>query len=121
VQAKPGPFKTLDGQSVGRHLGVAYYTLGQRKGLGLGGQGEPWFVVAKDTTRNIVYVERGESHPALFCDDLVATELSWVAQVPPELPLRCKAKTRYRQSDQDCVVSWAADGRVRVDFDVPQR
>lgn len=122
VQARPGSFKLLDGKTVGRHQGVAFYTLGQRKGLGLGGQGEPWFVVAKNAAANIVYVERGEFHPALYCDYLYATELSWVAlEAPAPLPYRCRAKTRYRQADQDCVITVCEEGRIRVDFDLPQR
>ena len=67
VRASAGEFRTLDGERVGRHEGAVYYTLGQRKGLALGGQGEPWFVVGKDMERNIVFVERGLDHPALFC------------------------------------------------------
>jgi tRNA-specific 2-thiouridylase len=126
VQAKPGPIRTLDGQDLGEHRGVCYYTLGQRKGLGLGGEGEAYFVVAKDPKLNIVYVERGLNHPALFCERLTATDLSWVADQAPELPLRCRAKTRYRQEDQPCVITRIerlADGseRVHVEFDEPQR
>lgn len=120
LEAKPGPFKLLDGTTVGRHSGVAYYTLGQRKGLGLGGQGEPWFVVAKDVSKNVVYVERGEEHPALYADYLLATEPSWVAE-PPVFPKKCTAKIRYRQNDQACTVSLQDDGKLRVDFDEPQR
>lgn len=120
VAAKPGPFKLLDGTTVGTHGGVAYYTMGQRKGLGLGGQGEPWFVVAKDPARNIVYVERGETHPALYADDLIASELSWVGP-EPMWPLKCTAKIRYRQDDQKCTVTKLEDGRLRVDFDEAQR
>ncbi len=126
LQAQPGVIETLDGKKVGEHSGVVYYTLGQRKGLGLGGEGESWYVVAKDLKRNVLYAERGEKHPALYTDHLIANELTWVAGTPPSsFPFRCKAKTRYRQSDQPCTVSWieASDGseRVKVDFDLPQR
>jgi tRNA-specific 2-thiouridylase len=125
IQAKPGPIQTLDGIEVGRHRGSAFYTLGQRKGLGLGGEGEPWFVVAKDSRRNIVYVARGERHTALYCDELFAEEISWVAGSAPEELLRgeklkCRAKARYRQSDQACTISLAG-ARLRVEFDEPQR
>lgn len=120
VAAKAGNFKTLNGEIVGRHRGAAFYTPGQRRGLGLGGEGAPWFVVGKDVKTNIVYVERGETHPALFADTLWATEVSWVGDRELQFPMRLKAKVRYRQSDQDCRVDW--DGqRLRVDFDVPQR
>jgi len=122
VQAKPGKIQTLSGEVVGEHAGVAYYTLGQRKGLGLGGEGDAWFVVAKDNARNIVYVERGSKHPAMYADDLVATELNWISGVMPTLPFRCKAKARYRQQDQDCVIEQGeAPGQVLVRFDLPQR
>ncbi len=122
LETKPGEFKTLDGKSVGSHAGVAFYTLGQRKGLGLGGEGDAWFVVKKDSSKNIVYVERGEKHPALYSDELTANELSWVSQTAPTpLPFRCKAKVRYRQNDQDCTIISLNDGQIRVVFDEPQR
>jgi len=122
VATKPGKFKLLDGTEVGKHLGCAYYTPGQRKGLGLGGQGDPWYVVGKDVEKNIVYVERGDNHPALYVDYLIATECSWVSgKLPVEQGLRCTAKVRYRQRDQKCTVSVLENGKLRVDFDVPQR
>ena len=122
LQAQPGDFRRLDGTSVGKHSGSAYYTLGQRKGLGLGGPGEPWFVVKKDPVRNLVYVERGVEHAAMYSDWLEATELSWVSgEGPSEFPWACQAKVRYRQSDQSCRVLPASDGRVRVEFEQPQR
>jgi tRNA-specific 2-thiouridylase len=122
VPSKPGEIRTLSGQKVGTHTGVAYYTLGQRKGLGLGGEGEAWFVVAKDAERNVLYVERGVRHPALYSDELVAGELSWVEGQAPTLPLSCTAKARYRQPEQGCRILPAAQpGKVRVVFDVPQR
>ena len=123
VQTKPGSFRLLDGTRVGTHQGAAFYTPGQRKGLGLGGQGEPWFVVGKDAARNVVYVERGEKHPALFADELWATDITWIdGRGPTEFPFRCRAKVRYRQQDQECVIqAISADGRMHVTFDEPQR
>jgi len=119
---KPGRFMTLDGRVVGEHRGSAFYTLGQRKGLGIGGTGEAWYVVQKDTEPNIVFVEQGASHAALYADYLVANELSWVSNTAPSpIPFRCRAKTRYRQPDQDCVITSLADGSMRVEFDQPQR
>ncbi len=117
VGLKPGPFKTLDGKTVGEHEGMAFYTLGQRKGMGLGGEGEAWFVVGKDHLKNIVYVERGAFHPALFADELTADSLSWV-DAPP--PVRCTAKIRYRQQDQACTLA-LSNGEAHVRFDIPQR
>ncbi len=122
LQAKPGVFKTLDGKTVGEHSGSSYYTIGQRKGLGLGGQGEPWFVVDKDHASNIVYVERGEFHPHLYATELTATDLSWINFSPvvgKEYVM--KAKIRYRQSDQACTFKINADGTLSAKFFVPQR
>jgi len=117
LASKPGNFETLDGQVVGRHDGAAFYTLGQRKGMGLGGEGDAWYVVAKDIARNIVFVERGANHPALFSQELLAQGLTWVAEAPSSHPYRCTAKVRYRQQDTPCTLY--ADGRVL--FDEPQR
>ncbi len=122
IREKQGDFQTLDGQVVGRHSGAQFYTLGQRKGLGLGGPGLPWFVVAKDIQKNVVYVERGTRHPALFTDELFAGEVTWVDTNPEEsFPKKLKAKVRYRQKDQDCTIYKLSDGKLRVVFDVPQR
>lgn len=124
VQMKAGDFESLDGTVVGKHDGAAYYTIGQRKGLGLGGQGEPWFVVDKDIERNVVIVERGERHPALYADELWANELSFVDPdffKNLEMPLKLKAKVRYRQPDQDCTLMSIENGVAHVVFDSPQR
>lgn len=117
----PGNFENLKGEVVGRHDGVAYYTIGQRKGMGIGGAGEAWYVVGKDTERNVVFVDQGARHPALYCDELTAVELSWVSGAAPDLPLRCKSKVRYRQPDQDCLVTRNEEGKIFVQFDIPQR
>jgi tRNA-specific 2-thiouridylase len=118
---RPGKFRTLDGKVVGDHHGVAYYTIGQRRGLAIGGPGEAWFVVAKNVEENIVFVEQGDCHPALFADDLIATSASWVSGSPPPLPFHCHAKIRYRQTDQPCVIKKIDGDRVHVSFLVPQR
>lgn len=115
-----GEFQTLDGKVVGQHDGIAYYTIGQRKGLGIGGPGDAWFVVKKDVQKNIVYIEQGEDHPALYASELMATEASWVG-TPPTAPFRCKAKVRYRQPDQGCTITQIDGGRLHVLFDTPQR
>lgn len=114
--SQPGPFKTLDGALVGEHVGVAYYTLGQRKGMGLGGEGDAWYVVGKDLKTNTVFVERGASHPALFSTSLKASSLIWQS-APPSC---CSAKVRYRQSDQPCTLT-LEEGVATVHFDTPQR
>ena len=117
-----GNFERLDGTIVGRHTGATYYTLGQRKGLGLGGQGEPWFVLGKDIKRNVVVVERGEFHPALYADSLVATDLEFTdGLLKKELPFKCTAKIRYRQKDQACTIVKIENEKIYVEFDHPQR
>lgn len=119
---KKGEFRTLDETVVGEHSGAQFYTNGQRKGLGLGGQGEPWFVVKKQMDQNIVYVERGERHPALYSDELWANEWTWIAEkFRPTLPLKCFAKSRYRQADQPCVLEAMENGVAHIRFDHPQR
>jgi tRNA-specific 2-thiouridylase len=120
IGAQPGTFQTLEGKIVGKHMGAAYYTIGQRKGMGIGGQGEAWFVVGKDIDNGIVYVEQGANHPALFSDELIATDLSWVVK-EPAFPLICQSKVRYRQVDHPCTLQWIKDGRAKVTFPAPQR
>ncbi len=122
IKSTSGEFQNLDGTVVGTHHGACFYTLGQRKGLGLGGSGDPWFVVGKDMEQNTVFVERGGEHPALYCDDLLANEISWVsADFKLEYPFHCKAKVRYRQPDQECVILGETDGVLHVEFFVAQR
>lgn len=105
--------KTPDGRVVGEHIGLAFYTLGQRKGIGLGGSrdgnGDAWYVARKDMASNTLYVVQGHDHPWLLTSTLVAADLSWVAGEPPAAGAAMAAKTRYRQSDAPCVVN-AADG-----------
>lgn len=116
-----GKLMTLAGKIVGEHPGASYFTLGQRKGLCIGGEGQAWFVVRKDIEKNIVYVEQGDDHEALYHSALLATEPSWIAQAPTS-PFRCTAKIRYRQEDQACtILSCSADGVLQVEFDTPQR
>lgn len=118
----PGDLITPEGKVVGKHDGSAYYTIGQRHGLGIGGPGEAWFVVDKRHETNEVVIAQGSEHPALFSKSLTATQLTWVSSGGcKELPYRCTAKVRYRQQDQSCTIV-CIDGDVAyVEFDVPQR
>lgn len=120
-----GEIRTTDGRVIGTHDGVFLYTLGQRQGLGIGGvRGEsdqPWYVVDKDVRRNILFVAQGHDNPLLFSRGISCADLHWIAGKPPALPLRCAAKTRYRQSDQACRVQTEDGDRWRIDFDAPQR
>jgi len=115
-----GEIRALSGETKGRHDGVIYYTIGQRQGLGIGGAGEPWYVVGKDVGRNILYVAQGEDHPALYSQGLTATALRWIAGTPPRAQ-RLRAKTRYRQPDQACTLIELTETSVHVEFDAPQR
>ncbi|MGH8658635.1 MAG: tRNA 2-thiouridine(34) synthase MnmA [Gammaproteobacteria bacterium] len=122
---KRGEIQTPDGKVIGEHDGVIFYTLGQRKGLGVGGVREagesPWYVIAKDLEKNILTVAQGHDHPMLFTHTLVAKALSWVSGEAPPIPYRCFAKTRYRQADQSCALIRLECHSLSVRFDAPQR
>lgn len=124
LPAQPGKIETPDGDVIGEHQGLMYYTIGQRQGLGIGGLAnypdEPWFVANKNLERNVLIAVQGLEHPLLYAHWLKAGDIFWIDEDEPELPLRCKAKVRYRQQDQDCTLSRTEDG-YRVDFDEPQR
>lgn len=111
LPAKPGKMMTYDGKEIGTHNGLMYYTIGQRKGLGIGGigSGEPWFVAEKDLEKNILYVVQGENHEKLFCKGLIASEFSWIDGIVPDAPLTCMAKFRYRQSDREVIITDISD------------
>jgi tRNA-uridine 2-sulfurtransferase len=119
IQSQKGNFVDLNGKVLGQHDGVCFYTLGQRKGMGIGGPGEAWFVVGKNFSRNEVILAQGDDHPALYADGLTAVELNWLTEIP-ETTFRCMAKVRYRQSEQACSVT-VQEGRAKVVFDQPQR
>jgi tRNA-specific 2-thiouridylase len=121
IPYQEGHFQTLAGQTVGTHQGAAFFTIGQRKGLKIGGPGEAWFVVDKDIHRNVVFVEQGDDHPALYKTTLTATEISWVSGVAPQTPFRCTSKIRYRQVDQECLIEKIEDDKLFVSFPLPQR
>lgn len=108
----------------GRHNGLVFYTLGQRRGLGIGGQGtgEPWFVCGKDMQTNTLYVVQGDKHPALYSKSLEAIDMNWVAgEAPTESVFDCTAKFRYRQGDQRVRVTVKESGELHIDFEKPQR
>ena len=121
IPYQEGPFLTLNRKKVGTHVGMAYYTIGQRKGIGIGGEGEAWFVVGKCAQKNIVYVEQGTNHPALYAETLTASDITWVSSTPPCFPIECTAKIRYRQKDQDCIIEKEENNILHIRFLQPQR
>jgi len=124
LKPEPGDICSIEGACVGRHDGLMYYTLGQRKGLGIGGRADgeevPWYVVGKDMDNNILLVAQGHDHPALFSNRLQFSTPSWVAGQPPEDRV-LTAKIRYRQADQACTLSQLDEAGGEVVFDQPQR
>ncbi len=123
LPAQRGDIVDEKGKKIGTHDGLMYYTLGQRRGLGIGGRsdgtGESWFVIGKDLRRNLLIVQQGE-HEELFSVSLDADHVNWIAGAPPAGSFTCTAKFRYRQPDQGVSVSVSGDG-VHVSFDKPQR
>ncbi|TLS39290.1 tRNA 2-thiouridine(34) synthase MnmA [Pseudalkalibacillus caeni] len=121
LPAQPGKMKTLEGEVKGTHDGLMYYTIGQRHGLGIGGDGEPWFVIGKNLEENVLYVDQGFHNDRLYSDSLVATDISWVSDKAPEDGFKCTAKFRYRQPDRSVTVRYLDENRIKVIFDEPQR
>jgi len=119
----PGPIKTPEGRVVGEHIGLAFYTIGQRKGIGIGGmakmKGEAWYVADKRLGSNELIVVQGHDHPLLMKQALTASDASWVAGTPPPASA-LTAKTRYRQADAQCRLERVLESEIRVKFDVPQ-
>ena len=124
LPARPGNIRTVDGDIIGRHDGLMYHTLGQRKGLGIGGvkgaSEDAWYVVEKDLVNNELIVAQGHDHSALLSTGLIAQQLHWVDRQPIREPLRCTVKTRYRQTDVPCIIEPIDDESIKVIFDEPQ-
>ncbi len=121
LPAQKGNMETLDGEVKGTHDGLMYYTLGQRQGLGIGGAGEPWFVVDKDLERDVLIVGQGYHHPQLYSEGLYAVDVNWISGSAPESAFECTAKFRYRQEDHDVSVVPQEDGTLYVEFKEPER
>lgn len=126
LPAQPGTITTPEGDVIGKHSGLMYYTIGQRQGLGIGGLKEysedPWFVAEKDLDNNILIAVQGTDHPLLFSRGLKTESVDWVAGEPPVAgEFKCRAKTRYRQDDQACTVKPLGNNEFEVIFDEPQR
>ena len=129
LPTNPGAIKDPEGRTLGEHQGLAFYTLGQRRGLGIGGQADcpegAWYVARKDVHANELIVVQGTEHPALYQDRLTSGPMHWINEPPREwsadAPFTCGAKTRYRQPDQACSVTRGRHGGVRLQFEQPQR
>lgn len=127
LPAQQGEMQTVDGKVVGTHAGLMYYTIGQRKGLGLGGTKEnndPWFVIGKDITKNVLYVGQGYENEHLYATHMEASDIHWVDDVVSRYgtEFHCTAKFRYRQKDEGVTVKLSDDGQmVTVTSDDPAR
>ena len=120
---QPGKILTLDGEEVGEHIGLMHYTLGQRRGVNLGGKsGESgrWFVVKKDVKNNILYVSHGDESP-LYTTSCEVENINWIGYIPQSTTFSCRAKFRYRQGEQGVTVTLNDRGGAHVDFNEPQR
>ena len=119
LPAQPGVMCTMEGETVGEHDGLMYYTIGQRHGLGIGGEGEPWFVIGKNLKDNVLYVGQGSQNEYLYSDRLHASEVNWLMDMPDTFS--CTAKFRYRQQDTPVRVTKTGSQKVQVDFMEPER
>jgi len=125
LPAQPGDIVTIEGKIIGQHDGLIFHTLGQRQGLKIGGLKNapeaPWYVVAKNLAKNTLVVAQGQEHPLLYTRTLTATQVHWIGAPPLSFPYELRAKTRYRQTDQACIIHTIDQDRYRVDFVESQR
>jgi tRNA-specific 2-thiouridylase len=124
LEPQPGPIESPEGEVLGTHQGLAFYTLGQREGLHIGGRRgrseQPWYLAAKDSARNALIVVQGHDHPLLRSSALTTGPLHWLVGAR-NAPFRCTVKVRYRQVDQAALFEPRGDGTARIVFDGPQR
>lgn len=122
IANKPGLIKNDHGEVLGRHIGLSFYTLGQRKGIGIGGNkegnGQPWFVARKDLVNNVLYVVQGHDHPWLKTEVLNAVKPSWISGEAPEQK-HLSVKTRYRMPDEPCLILEADNAKLSLKSDEP--
>jgi len=123
LPSTPGPIKTPEGKTVGEHMGLAFFRLGQRKGIGVGGSqdgnGDAWYVARKDVANNTLYVAQGHEHPWLLANQLSTIDATWVAGVAPT-PGQYSAKTRYRQADSLCTFAAGIAGPLSFELAFPE-
>jgi len=125
LPAQPGDIVDDSGQVLGQHNGLMYYTLGQRRGIGVGGRQDAdqgaWFVADKRLDTNQLVVVQGSEHPLLMRSSMPVEQLSWCRNIPTDTSLRCTAKIRYRQTDQPCTLQFESTERATLVFDDPVR
>ena len=124
LPAQPGDIVTPDGRVIGRHDGLMYYTLGQRRGLGIGGGGDGrrYFVIDKNLEHNRLIVVQGEDDERLYRPSCECDQVTFIGDpLPVGVPCRLHAKVRYRQADQPCTATLTPEGKLRLEFDMPQR
>ena len=130
IAKEPGPVKDEKGRTIGQHVGLSFYTLGQRQGLGIGGlkakgaqrgggEHAPWFVARKDMEKNVLWVVQGHDHPWLLSNELAAQDTAWVAGTAPAAGA-LSAKTRYRQADAACGLTPQGEQAFSLHFSEPQ-
>lgn len=127
LPAQPGEIQNLDGDMLGQHDGLMFFTYGQRKGIGIGGttnnDNDPWYVVDKDLTNNILLVAQGKHHPKLYKQTLNCDQIHWISDQAPQMPYQCQAKTRYHQDgfNIDCTINMTTELCASVHFSEAQR
>ena len=125
LKTNRGDIISIDGEKLGRHDGHIYFTIGQRKGLGIGARftskDKPWYVVKKDIKENIVFVAQGESNPALFSKKIIAKNVNWISKKPKKYPIQLYAKVRYRDNDKKCSVFYLEENSYLVKFKSKQK
>ncbi len=125
IFTKPGDIIADDGNVIGRHDGLMYYTIGQRKGLQIGGnknyENKPWFVIGKNLEKNELFVGQGRNHPDLFADKAIVEDVNWIPKEGFKGELNCTAKFRYRQKDVGVTIKWTDKNVLEVNFAEPVR
>ena len=120
IPAKPGKMVDIETNKViGEHSGIMYYTIGQRKGLGIGGPGAAWFVVGKDYSQNVLYICQGDQKQWLYSTGALITDVNWIASTKPDQPVSCMTKFRYRQQDNPVTLEFIDETTVMLKFDQP--
>lgn len=120
IPAKNGNMVDIEtNKVVGEHQGIMYYTIGQRKGLNIGGPGDAWFVVGKEYDKNILYVAQSDQNKWLLSTGALISDVNWIASTKPKEPIKCNAKFRYRQQDNPVTIQFIDETTVKVEFDQP--